>query len=134
MIEANFTNPLLNPIFYPVVFKAALIFIIGFLLLFAFKKFNFSNFLHSNLGKRYIGWLILAPIYLLGIFLGGIPGLIVLFMFMYMAIREIATIASLPKAYILSLSVLALCSIVVVGFFVEYFYSLPLLYFMEVGS
>lgn len=132
MPDANLVNPLLNPIFFPIIFKVATILILGFILILILEGFNFSKFKESNLGKIYIGWLILIPIYVLGIFLGGVPSLIVLFVFMSLAIREISRIANLPNVYKWSLLILSFWSIFVASFFVQYFYTLPLLYFIVI--
>ncbi|MEI8270937.1 MAG: phosphatidate cytidylyltransferase, partial [bacterium] len=132
MPDPNFVNPLLNPILYPIILRAVLVFVLGFIVIFSLKRFNFSEFKKSNLGKIYIGWIILTPIYLLGIFLGGIPALIVLFVFMYLAIKEISKIAQLPLIYTIGLIGLSLWTIFIASFFVQYFYTLPLLYFVVI--
>ncbi|PIR87108.1 MAG: hypothetical protein COU11_02680 [Candidatus Harrisonbacteria bacterium CG10_big_fil_rev_8_21_14_0_10_49_15] len=132
MPDANFINPLLNPILTPVLIRTAILLGVGFLVLFAIARFKFSALSQSHLGKRYLGWLILTPIYLAGIFLGGIPALIVLFLFMAAAILEIARMASLPRAYTVLLILLSAWSVIVAGFFTQYFYTLPLLYFIGV--
>jgi phosphatidate cytidylyltransferase len=130
MTDANFLNPFLNPIFLPVVIRVLLFFIVGFIILFAVEKFDINRFKKGNLGQRFLGWAILVPLYLTGIFLGGIPSLIMLFAFMYLAVKELARLASLPKLYTYSLYVLSLWSIFTASFNTQYFYSLPLLYFI----
>ncbi|MBP9866737.1 MAG: phosphatidate cytidylyltransferase [Candidatus Pacebacteria bacterium] len=132
MTDANFLNPLLNPIFLPVLVRVFVFFVVGFIILFAIERFNISRFKKGNLGQRFFGWAILVPIYLMGIFLGGIPSLIMLFVFMYLAIKELARLAGLPKIYTYSLYILSIWSIVTASFYTQYFYSLPLLYFIAV--
>lgn len=130
MPDADFINPLLNPILYPVLLRTGMILAAGFILLIAIERFSLAKFIESNLGERYIGWLILTPIYLLGIFLGGLPALFVLFIFMYLALREISRFAKLPKTYTWALILLSFWSIIVASYFTQYFYTLPLLYFI----
>lgn len=132
MPDANFISPFANPILLPVLWRTFFIFLIGFLFILIANKFRISRLNQSNIGERFIGWLILVPVYLAGIFLGGIPALIVLFIFIFMAIREIAIMARLPVAYFVGLELLSAWSIVVASFFTDYFYTLPLLYFIVV--
>lgn len=130
MPDANFLNPFLNPIFIPVLIRTAILFIGGFLILLMVKKFSLKSLWESKLGEIYIGWIILAPIYLAGIFLGGIPSLIILCVLIILAIKEIYLRARFSQLYFFTLSFLSIYSIIIASYFPEFFYTLPLLYFV----
>lgn len=132
MPDSNFVNPFANPIFITILLRAAAVLVAGFVLLLSVKKFRAKELLESNIGKIYIGWLVLAPLYLLGIFLGGIPSLVVLFVLTSLALGEVVRLAQLPRVYFVTLLFLSVWSIVVASFFSGYFYSLPLFYFIVI--
>ena len=130
MPSPDFINPLSNPIFLPFIERTAFLFVIGFLLILISNRLEFKGLFKTNLGERYFGWLILTPIYLAGIFAGRIPGLLVLLIFVYLAIREISVVAKLPSAYKFTLIALAVWSLFLTSYYTQYFYSLPLFYFV----
>lgn len=134
MPDSNFVNPLANPIFISTLLRTAGVLVVGFILLLILKKLKLRDLLESNIGKIYIGWLILAPLYLLGIFLGGIPSLVVLFVLTALALSEVVRLANLPRIYFITLLFLSVWSIVVASFFSNYFYSLPLFYFVVITA
>lgn len=134
MPDSNFINPLQNPILWNIIFRAGGILLIGFLVIFALSKGQWKTFKESKLGAIYLGWLILIPLYLAGILLGGIPSLIALLILMLLAIRETVQLAKLNVWYGVSLVFLAVWSILVASFFQQFFYSLPLFYFLVITA
>lgn len=133
MPSPNFINPFLNPIFVISITRIAILFLSAFLVILILNRFQWKKVFHSNLGKIYIGWVILAPIYIVGIFLGRIPGLFVIFGFMGFAIKEITEISRLPKVYKFALLFLSFVSPILTSYFPNFFYSLPLLYFVVIS-
>jgi phosphatidate cytidylyltransferase len=125
-----FANPLNNPIFVGLFCRMVALFAGGFLALLAAKGFKYRELMDSNLGKRYTGWLILFPIYVIGTFFGAALGHLVLFAFMYLAIGEVVRIASLDKAYHVALVALSVVSLYIAAFVPGHFFALPLLYFV----
>ncbi|MEI6477457.1 MAG: phosphatidate cytidylyltransferase [bacterium] len=129
-MEGLFANPLANPIFIPLMTRMLVLFSAGFLILLALKKGNYAALMGSNLGQRYVGWLILFPIYVVGTFFGALFGHIVLFAFMYLALAEIVRVSGLSRAYHVALVVLSIYSLFIAALHPEYFFSLPLVYFI----
>ncbi len=134
MPSPNFLNPLLNPVFLPVILRTVTLFVVGFLAILAANRFHVKDIFASKLGQIYRGWLILTPIYFAGIFLGRIPGLIVIMIFMWLAVGEVSRIAKLPTAYKAGLLLLSACSLLVASYYTVYFYSLPLFYFIVITA
>src|SRR3989338_1702669 len=129
MQDPNIINPLTNPIFAQVVQRFIWLFVEGFVLIFLLNKFKLLGIWKTNLGERYLGWLIIGFLFMFFIFLGGIPSIIFLFLIMALAIWEIGKISKLPKIYPYFLYILAAISIIVTSYFPDKFYMLPIIYF-----
>ena len=96
------------------------------------EKGNLKAVWKSNIGQRIIGWLILTPLYFIGTFAGGVPGLIVISVFIIGAVIEYARIAKLGASFRNILVALSIISVAVAGYVPSLFYSLPLVYFLMV--
>lgn len=84
--------------------------------------------------KILLGWMIVLPLYLVGIFSSmalSVP--IVSGVLMY-AVYELATLAKLPRAYLYVLLLLTVGSVWTAAFFPEHYLSLPLLYMLTLGA
>ena len=130
MPSPYFVNPLFNPIFLPFVLEIALLFCAAFFILFAKNTFSFQNLFKTKIGQIYLGWALLVPIFVIGVFFGRIAGLLLLSILLLLAIREIVRVARLPRAYLYALSGFALGSIAVASFAPQFFFSLPIFYFV----
>jgi len=130
MSNIDFINPLHNPLFIPILLRLDLVLLFSFLLIAYLKKFDWDTIVHSSFGSKYFGWLALAPFYIFGVFFGRIPGMLVLLLFLYLAIAEISRVAKLPNIYKYSLFLLSFVSVIVAVYYTQFFYSLPIFYFM----
>jgi phosphatidate cytidylyltransferase len=130
MQDPNFINPLSNPIFIEVVKRFFWVFLLGLVLIFVLNKFSFREIWKKELGKRYLSWLVLGVILLFFISVGGILSLVFLFLITILAIFELVKMSNLPKTYWYGLIFLSFVSIIIVSFFPQNFYMLPILYFM----
>jgi len=124
-----FINPLTNPIFFDIIWRVVLGFVLGFVLILGLNKFKLKDIWKSKVGLIYLGWLVLIPLYVAGIFFGWVTGLIVVFLFMVLAIWEIVRIGQLPKVYGYVLTALAIVTVIVAAFFTSHFVLLPLFFF-----
>lgn len=122
-------NPFLNPVFLRVLSLIAYGFVIGLGLIWVLNGLTFKGIWKSKVGNIYLGWVILIPLYTLGLSCGWITGMVVLFFFMSIASKEIITISKIPKVYRFILVVLALVTIVVAGLVPNLFAVLPFVYF-----
>jgi phosphatidate cytidylyltransferase len=121
-------NPLTNPIFEPVLLRTAILFIAGLFLIVALNK-GFDGLTDSNLWRRYVSWLLIAPFYLTAVFLGGTVSLFFLLAVILVAVWEYKEISGLPQMYTWTLYVLSVVSVYVASYQTTLFYSLPVLYF-----
>ncbi len=131
---SSILNPLANPLLVPVLYRTLWVFLGGFFLILILNKFNFKNLWNTNLGKRYLSWLFIGVIYLSAIFLGGDFALVVLGIILFFALWEVYRITKLPKEYMASLFLLAVWSVYVSSRIPEFFYTLPLLYYVVLSS
>jgi phosphatidate cytidylyltransferase len=130
MQDPHFINPLTNPIFLEIVKRFIWVFVAGLFLIIFLNKFSFRELWKKELGKRYLSWLVLGGILLFFISTGGIPALSFLFIIMTLALFELSKMSNLPKTYFIGLVFLSLISVIIVSFFPNNFYMLPMLYFM----
>jgi len=128
--DPNFINPLTNPILFQTINRFVLIFLLGLILIFFLNRFKIKRIWKNNLGKRYLSWLVISVIYLTAIFFGGYPALFFLLGIMILAIWEVSKLSNLPKAYTVTLYILAVISIYTTSFYPKNFYMLPLFYFI----
>ncbi len=129
-LAPHFLNPFSSPIVVPFLWRLGLLYGLAIITMLIIKKGNLSAVWESNIGRRIVGWLILTPLYFIGTFAGGIPGLLVLLLFISGAVIEFAHIAQLDRKFRFALLLLTVISLFIVGFMPKYFYSLPLIYFL----
>ena len=67
-------NPLADPFFMPSVKIVGGLFVVGFGLVLFFARHDLKAGLTGELGKRFIGWMIIAPLFLVATFVGGLLG------------------------------------------------------------
>ena len=126
----NILNPLENPIFYPVIYRTIIVFLLGFILILILNRFKLKGIWDTNIGKRYLSWLLIGPIYVITIFFGGDFSLLILAVILIFAIWEVAKITKLPRDYIVALYVISVISVFIASKYNYYFYSLPLIYYL----
>jgi len=131
-LAPHFVNPLSNQIAVSSLMLLVTIFCFAILAALVLYRGNAKHILASNIGQRLIGWLLLTPLYFIGTFAGGVPGLLVLLLFMGGTIAEFAYIAKLENRFRNALFLLCVVSLVIAGFFPGIFYSLPLIYFLVI--
>ncbi len=132
MTDPNFINPLTNPIFLAVLWRVFWLYLAGFVLILLLNKFKIKGIWQTNVGKRFLSWLVIGPVYLAFIFVGGYGALFFLLLILLLAILEIQKISNLPRSYIYGLMLMSAISVYVASFQFAFFYSLPLIYFLIV--
>lgn len=133
MHDQRFLNPLANPILFATLDRVFLLYVAGFFLILILNKFKLKGIWQTNVGKRYLSWLVIGPIYLSFIFLGGDLSLLFLFGVLLLSMKEIKNITTLPKPYIYGLMFLSAISVYIAGFQTQFFYSLPLIAFLVIS-
>ena len=127
-------NPFDNSIVPEILARVLVLYLVAILVLLIINKGDLKKLYQSNVGQRIIGWMILTPLYFIGVFCGLIPGLVVVTLFMAGVISEYSKISKLHDSYAYVMGGLVSLSLIIATFFTEYFYSLPLIYFLFISA
>jgi phosphatidate cytidylyltransferase len=133
MIDIFIDNPLLNPNLIPVLLRVVYVLGAGFVLIVILNKFKIKNIWESHVGQRYLGWLIIVPIYLFSILFGGIVAYTLLITMQLVAIKELLLITRIPRYYFFILILIAFFSNSIALWYSSLFNFLPLFYFITIS-
>jgi len=118
-------NPLDNPLFWPILRVTGILFLFGFGLVLFFAHKDLKAGLKGELGRRFIGWLIVAPVFLIGTFVKGVVAAIILFIFFYLVLSEYIRVVRLHRPYIIHLYTFVPITFFVAQYFPELYSVLP---------
>jgi len=118
-------NPLDDPLFWPVLRVTSTLFLFGFGLVLFFARKDLNAGLKGELGKRFIGWLIVAPVFLIGTFVKGVVAAIILFIFFYLVLAEYIRVVGVQRPYIIHLYTFVPITFFVAQYFPELYSVLP---------
>ena len=118
-------NPLENPLFWPVLRITAILFLFGFGLVLFFARKDLKAGLKGELGKRFLGWLIIAPFVLIGTFVKGVVAAVILFVFFYLVLMEYIRVVDLQRPYIIHLYTFVPITFFTAQYFPELYAVLP---------
>ncbi len=118
-------NPLDNPLFFPVLKITGVLFLFGFGVVLFFARKDLKAGLKGELGKRFIGWLIVAPIFLIGTFVKGIVAAIILFVFFYIVLAEYIRVVGVQRPYVIHLYTFVPITFLTAQYFPELYSVLP---------
>ena len=120
-----FNNPLNDPLFIPIMQITGVLFALGFGLVLFFARKDLKAGLTGELGKRYLGWMIIAPLFMLATFVGGIVAAVILLFFYFRVANEYVRVVGVERAYALYLYALILLTFVVAVFVPPLYFMLP---------
>jgi len=118
-------NPLENPLFWPVLRITSILFLFGFGLVLFFARKDLKAGLKGELGKRFIGWLMIAPIFLIGTFVEGAVAAVILFVFFYLVLAEYIRVIGLHRPYIIHLYIFVPITFFTAQYFPDLYSVLP---------
>lgn len=118
-------NPLTDPFFLPTLRVCILLFIGGFGLVLYFGRKDLKASLTGELGKRFIGWLLIAPLFMLAAFVGGIVAAAILLFFFFRIVGEYVAIVGVKRDYAIYLYSLIPITIVTAQFIPDLYFTLP---------
>lgn len=118
-------NPLENPLFWPILQITAILFVFGFGLVLFFARKDLKAGLKGELGKRFIGWLLIAPVFLIGTFVKGVVAAVILFVFFYLVLAEYIRVVGLQRPYIIHLYIFVPITFFIAQYFPELYSVLP---------
>jgi phosphatidate cytidylyltransferase len=118
-------NPFDDPLFVPSLRIAGLLFGLGFVLVLFFARQDLRAGLRGELGRRFIGWMIVAPLFLIATFVRGAVASIILIFFMARVVYEYVGVVGVERPYAIYLYSLIPITFVVAQFLPQLFFSLP---------
>ncbi|HET9911274.1 MAG TPA: phosphatidate cytidylyltransferase [Anaerolineales bacterium] len=118
-------NPLDNPLFWPILRITGILFLFGFGLVLFFARKDLKAGLKGELGKRYIGWLMIAPVFLIGSFVKGVVAALILFVFFYLVLAEYIRVVGVQRPYVIHLYIFVPITFFMAQYFPELYAVLP---------
>jgi len=120
-----FHNPFDNPLFLPSLKIVGWLFLFGFAIVLFFARKDFKAGLQGELGKRFIGWMIIAPVFLIATFVRGHIAALILFIFFYRVLAEYIRVVGVERPYAIYLYVLVPVTFFVAQYYPEFYFTLP---------
>lgn len=118
-------NPLDNPLFWPILRITGILFLFGFGVVLFFARKDLKAGLKGELGKRYIGWLMIAPVFLIGSFVKGVVAALILFVFFYLVLAEYIRVVGVQRPYVIHLYIFVPITFFAAQYFPELYAVLP---------
>lgn len=101
------------------------IFVFGSALVLFFARKDLRAGITGELGKRYVSWMVLTPLFLLATFAGGAVALVILLAFFYRVTVEYVRIVGVKPPYAVYLYGLIPVTLIVAVFFPTLYFMLP---------
>jgi hypothetical protein len=117
-----------------VIQKLLWVFGAGFFLVVVFNIRNLSSIFYSEAWKRYLGWLLIAPVFLTGVMFGGIISILITGFLMFKSIREFTLMEKLPIKFYIVLLFNGLLSILISILSPENMLLLPYIYIVATAG
>ena len=118
-------NSLEDPLFWPILRITGILFLFGFGVVLFFARKDLKAGLKGELGKRFIGWLIIAPVFLMGTFLKGVVATLILFVFFYLVLAEYTRVVGVQRPYIIHLYTFVPITFFTAQYFPDLYGALP---------
>jgi phosphatidate cytidylyltransferase len=118
-------DPFANQFFVPTLRLVGLLLMGGFGLVLFFARHDLKAGLTGELGKRFIGWMVIAPLFLLASFVGGLLGAVILLFFFYRVAMEYVRVVGVARPYALYLYALIPITFLTAALSPELYFALP---------
>jgi phosphatidate cytidylyltransferase len=118
-------NPLDNPLFLPSLRIVGWLFLFGFAIVLFFARKDLKAGLQGELGKRFIGWMIIAPVFLIATFVRGHIAALILFVFFYRVLAEYIRVVGVERPYAIYLYILVPVTFFFAQYHPEFYFTLP---------
>lgn len=118
-------NPFLDPDFLPTLRVTLALLAFGFGLVLFFARKDLRAGLRGELGKRFLSWMVITPVFLAAVFIGGLPATAILLFFFIQVIREYSGAVGVERPYAYYLYALIPVTFLVATFWPELYFVLP---------
>lgn len=110
-----------------IILRLGLVFGIGLILVVIMTKFK--SLTKTNVGQRYLSWLVIGLVFFFSIIMGGLVSWAFLFLIILFALKEIKQITKIPKQYFYLLIFFSIISVLAAENSAKLFLAMPLFYF-----
>ena len=121
----NTHNPFADPLFVPSLQIVGALFGGGLGIVLFFARENLRAGLTGELGKRLIGWILIASLFLAAVFISGIVGAVILLFFFFRISAEYIRVVGVERPYALFVYALIPITFLVALFAPEFHFALP---------
>jgi phosphatidate cytidylyltransferase len=123
-------NPLANPLLEPTVLRILLLLGLAALIIFTVERRNLSRWKESVLFQRVASWAVMAPIFTISVFTGGVVALGLVALMSFQGLREFARLVRVQKTYVVVLIAYCWFGLLITGLWgTRFFLFLPLGFF-----
>jgi phosphatidate cytidylyltransferase len=128
-------NPLADPFLSPTLLRVALLLGLAVVIILAVERGNISRWRESVLFQRVASWAIMAPVFTISVFTGGVVALGLVGFMSFQGLREFGRLVRLQATYVLALIFYCWLGLVVTGLWgTRFFLFLPLGFFAVATS
>jgi len=133
MISNYIINDSSTAIFIPIILRIIVTLIAGLVLIVILNQGKFKGIWKTEVGKRYLGWLFIIPIYLIAVLFWKL-GVLILFIVHAYGIKEFAQMTKMNSKDKLVFLGLSAITILTASLSADKFYLLPALYLLVVSA
>lgn len=136
------SNPLSYQYWDEILIRLAIIIAMGLIFVVIFNVNNLKGMTKSITFKKLIGWMIMAPTFLISVMCGGVVALLLISFIVYSSLKEFVKLFYLPKFYFFGLNALWLISVIITilpklfekqNILNQFIYILPIIYLISIS-
>jgi phosphatidate cytidylyltransferase len=132
MIAALLNNPLDHPLFAPTTWRIGILLVTGALVVLLVERKPWNELRETTLFKRVFSWSVMAPTFLVAIFVGGPVGLLIIVYLIIQGLAEYTRLVGIQRRYGWLLVFAGVATPVLTGLLSPYFLFAPLAFFVLV--
>ena len=123
-------NPLADPLLPPTLLRVALLLGLAVVIILAAERGNISRWRESVLFQRVASWAVMAPVFTISVFTGGVVALGLVGLMTFQGLREFGRLVRLQATYVLALILYCWSGLFITGLWgSRFFLFLPLGFF-----
>ena len=127
-----FQNPLDHSLFAPTAVRIGVLLVVGALLVGVVERKRWRDLRSTTLFKRVFSWAVMAPTFLLAVFVGGPIGLVIIVYLIVQGLAEYTRLVGIERNYAWLLVFAGVATPLLTGFLSPYFLFAPLAFFVLV--
>lgn len=127
-----FQNPLDHSLFAPTAARIGVLLVVGAVLVAVVERKPWGELRQTTLFKRVFSWAVMAPTFLLAVFVGGPIGLVIIVYLIVQGLAEYTRLVGIERNYAWLLVFAGVATPMLTGFLSPYFLFAPLAFFVLV--